>query len=339
MLKKILAGVTISGVLALAPGVAAQAMTWPSDDQFVIGNGQWEISEYGILYGWDAADVYNDNGFANYPTEGYSDDYLYCGADTSSSYQDSIVTEEANGDISIVCPVWEDDPWDYGYSGLNMQSFVRLYHEEKGGYLARFMTTFTNTTSSDIDLVEFVLAESTTMPDSFSSGDYLTSSSGSSLASGDTWSIAGNTDGSTIYQNSAWAKTGSGTGFTLVGQNMVYPTGSNTVPANGSVTLAFFTFIAIPASQDSAGATAAFAVSSSQTSEFDTFDGRLTCGIPEGTVVAFWGTAPADTACGSSALPDTGLSTNQVMSLLAASTGLVVAGLVALVMVRRRRTA
>jgi len=339
MLKKVIAGVSVTAALALIPGVSAQAMTWPSDDKFIIGDAQWQITEYGILYGWDAANVYNDNGFADYPTEGYSDDYLYCGADFSTSYQDSVVTEEANGDISITCPVWENNPWNAlpGYTGLNMQSFIRLYHEEKGGYLARYVTTFTNTTSSDIDVSEFKMFESTTFPSDYASGDYLTSSAGSFLDSGDTWSVAGNTDGSTIYQTSAWARTGNGTGFTLVSGDMMYPTGSNTIPANSSVTLAFFTFMVIPGSQDAAGASAAFTVASDQAAEFATFDGRLSCGIPAGTVVEFWGTVAADASCDAApVLPDTGADTSQVMSLVATSVGFVAAGVLALVLLRRR---
>ena len=336
MKTKILAGIAIAGALTLTAGMPAQALSWPSDDKFVIGNGQWQITEYGVLYGWDAADVYDDNGYADYPTEGYSWDYLYCGADYSDSYTQSTITEEPNGDISIECPAWTT-PWDYApYTGVTMQSFVRLYHEEKGGYLARYLTTFTNSTGADIPVEDFLVFESTTKPDDFNSGDYSTSSMGNALASGDTWTIAGNTDGSTIYQTSAWAKIGNGTGFTLVSDELTFPAGSSVIPANGSVSIATFTFIVIPATQDAAGATAAFTVAQNQVNEYESFDGRLTCGIPVGTVVVGWGTATSDD-CATPALPNTGMSSAQTVTLSATAASLVVVGFVTVMLLRRRR--
>jgi LPXTG-motif cell wall-anchored protein len=82
---------------------------------------------------------------------------------------------------------------------------------------------------------------------------------------------------------------------------------------------------------------AAFTVASDQAAEFATFDGRLSCGIPAGTVVEFWGTVAADASCNAApALPDTGANTSEVMSLVATSVGLIAAGVLALVLLRRR---
>ena len=341
MFKKLLTAVAIASGIVISSALPAQAMTWPSDDVFVIGDAKWYITGNGDEKGWDAADVYENQGYLNWPTDMYSYDYFYCGngngyySDPVADYSQSVVTEESNGDISITCPVWED-AWDT-YTGLKMQSFVRLYHEEKGGYLERYMTTFTNTTGADITIDDIYLFRSSLDPNAFDSGsgDFITSSGATSLANGDTWSAAGNPDGSTadtLYMSSAWGRTGNGAGLTVDGDVYFYPNDASTIPAGGSMTIVTYTFMVIPATQDAAGTDAAWAAVQAQASEYATFGGRLTCGIPEGTVVEYWGTAPAD-SCAPPTLPNTGFDSHLVYGSVAA---LAFGALLTLVAIRRR---
>jgi LPXTG-motif cell wall-anchored protein len=245
----------------------------------------------------------------------YAYDYLYCGNgggfydDPIENFTDSIVTQESNGDISVTCPVWTT-AWDT-YSGLSMQSFIRFYHQEQGGYLARYLTTFVNSTSSDITIEDLHLFGSTVVPRDFDrvNGHFFTSSGGTALADGDTWSTAGNpsTSTPTVFMSSGWAKTGAGAGLTVTDGDMYLSASSGTtIPANSSKSFVTYSFMVIPASQDAHGTSVAWDVVSAQSDEYASFGGRLTCGIREGTRVEFWGTAPADSCA---TLPNTGVNT------------------------------
>jgi LPXTG-motif cell wall-anchored protein len=342
MLKKLIASVVVAGGIGLAGSSPAVAVpvTWPSNDTFVVGDAKWQVNALGIDAGWDAADIYQNAGFLSNPTSMYSTDYLYCGNgggyydDPIADFTDSVVTQETNGDISIQCPTWTA-AWDT-YPGLSMQSFIRFYHEERGGYLARYLTTFTNSTTNDITIDDLYLFGSALVPrDLDESKEYfLTSSGGSGLANGDTWSAAGNPFSSTptVFLTSGWAKTGNGAGLTVANEDVYFYVPSETIiPASSSKSFVSYSFMAIPASQDAAGTNAAWDAVQAQAVEYASFDGRLTCGIPQGTVIEFWGTAPADSCA---TLPDTGVNPQGAGIAL---TVLAFGALLLVVSVRRRR--
>lgn len=308
----------------------ALASTWPSDGIFVVGDAKWQVNALGIQAGWDAADTYQSAGFLSNPTSMYSDDYFYCGNgggyydDPTADFTDAIATQESNGDLSIECPVWTT-AWDT-YPGLSMQSFMRFYHEDQGGYLTRYVTTFVNSTGSDITIEDLYVFGSTIVPRDFddSNGNFITSAGGNEVADSDTWSAAGNppTSTPTVFMTSAWAKTGNGAGLTFTNGDMflVAPSAS-TVPANSSKSFVTYSFMVTPATPDLLGTNAAWDAVQAQSAEYASFDGRLTCGIPEGTVVELWGTAPADSCA---TLPNTGVNTQDAgIAMIASITGAV----------------
>ena len=342
MIKKISAVVILVGALTISGTTPALAATWPSDGTFVVGDAKWQVNALGIEAGWDAADTYDSAGYLSNPTSMYAYDYLYCGNgggyydDPIENFSASIVTQEANGDTSIECPVW-DAAWDT-YSGLSMQSFMRFYHEEQGGYLARYLTTFVNSTGSDITIADLSMFGSTLVPRDFdnANGHFVTSSGGSSMADADTWSASGNpsTSTPTVYMSSGWAKTGNGAGLTFTNGDMfLFAPSPTIIPASSSKSFITYSFMVIPQTQDSAGTNAAWDAVQAQALEYSTFDGRLTCGIPQGTVIELWGTAPADSCA---TLPNTGLKTQDASFALAA---FVMGAVLVVAAARRRRKA
>jgi LPXTG-motif cell wall-anchored protein len=77
--------------------------------------------------------------------------------------------------------------------------------------------------------------------------------------------------------------------------------------------------------------TTAFEAFKAQMASFDELNDTLCRGIDDGTVIEGWGT------CGAPALPDTGVSAPTAIALGAAGAGLLMAGIITLIALRRRQ--
>ena len=320
-------GIVVAGV---AP---AQALAWPTDGEFVIsgtngGGAIWDMDGYGIGYGWDVNDAMNNSLY--YPNEIYGYDYLYCGDDDGS---DATLTEEANGDITIDCLPSVDQLWE----GLTVTMHYRLYASSPSGYLARQWAEIHNTTGATIDMAGEELYNDYYYnyygwdPD-FS---YWTASDGSSgvgnEADGQVWGVNGDSRGNEIVMGAAWGSPCKASEFTYNDSYVYFPSSANVIAAGETVNLVTFVNMVFPTENTEAAATAAYDTALAQAkAEFDLgLEGRLAAGLTPGLNVTGW--------CGpAAALPDTGANASVIGSSLAISAGLLVAGVLALVMVRRR---
>jgi hypothetical protein len=335
-----MAAVVVSTAGILAAGIApAQALAWPTGGQFVVsgtngGGAVWQITNYGIEYAWDVNDE-SDAKLA-YPNEIYNGfDYLFCG-DGDGDASDSTVTEEANGDITIDCQPSVDELWD----GLTVTQHYRLYAASDSGYLARQWAEIHNTTGATIDMTGNEIYNSYYYNyDSWNLAySYWTASDGTTgtnnEADGQVWGVNGDSRGNVIVMGSAWGAPCKASEFTAgEGAYFNFPSSVNVIPAGETVNLVTFVNMVFPAENTEAAATAAYDTALAQAkAEFDLgLEGRLAAGLAPGLNVAGW--------CGpAAALPDTGANASVIGSSVAISAGLLVAGVLALVMVRRRQT-
>jgi LPXTG-motif cell wall-anchored protein len=325
------------GVMAalVAAPLSAQAVDpWPSDDTFTVGDVKWGFDEYGLDYGWDAADNYSSNGYAYYPGFFETDtDYLYCpNYDTTA-----VVNTLANGDITIDC----ESTGVIGYAGLENTYHFRLYSTSSNGWLLRVTLDIENTTGADMSINNNKSYFFGTYWGDVADYNYLTSSGETTdIGSEDSWFISGSKDGSTVYQTSAWARTGqtAAEGLSTAGAggySYVDYTGI-TFPANSTTHLVQFVNLVIPTAQDEASSTASFATAQAQVSEFDNFCGRLTEGLDPSVDYLGWGTP---TSCAQPALADTGRDTSNLWIVLGGSVVLVVLGAAGVLLARRRSRA
>ncbi len=279
-----------AAVLALVLGAASPALaaepTVDGGGVVTIGGAHWQIDQYGLAYGWDAADVYNSSGYIYYPAEFYIDDYLYCGAGIA----DAEVVVESNGDLTVDCP---EAP--FGTSGLTASLSFRFYAESGLGYLLRQHVTITNETDAAIEIPEGLYAY---YYDGYTGtqGDpgFVTSSGGSTVSADDTGYVSHHPDGTSVVETEVWAPNGSSPDAGIIGDNHPAVTYSEDSSFEAGETKNFvnFTNMVIPASQDEAGASAAFELAGQQTAEYNEFTGRLVAGLPEGLPVVGWGTTP-----------------------------------------------
>jgi LPXTG-motif cell wall-anchored protein len=79
----------------------------------------------------------------------------------------------------------------------------------------------------------------------------------------------------------------------------------------------------------------AFAAALAQMSVFDSLNDTFCRDLVDGTVIEGWGTCGA--AAADSALPDTGVSAPTAIALGAAGAGLLMAGIITLIALRRRQ--
>jgi hypothetical protein len=97
----------------------------------------------------------------------------------------------------------------------------------------------------------------------------------------------------------------------------------------------YMTFVATgePAGTKAGDMTTAFDAFKAQMASFDQLNDTLCRGIDDGTVIEGWGTCGA--AAADSALPDTGVSAATAIALGAAGAGLLMAGIITLIVLRR----
>ena len=326
--------VGVMAALIAAPLSAQAADPWPSDDTFTVGDANWGFDEYGLAYGWDAADNYSSSGYAYYPGYFESDsDYLYCpNYDTTA-----VVNTLANGDITIDC----ESTGVVGYAGLENTYHFRLYSTPSNGWLLRLTLDIENTTGADLTINDNKSFFYGTYWGAIADFNYLTSSGETTnIGPADSWFIAGEKYGATVYQTSAWARTGqtAAAGLSTDGANgysYVDYTGV-TFPANSTTSLVQFVNLVIPAAQDEASSTAAFATAQAQVGEFDVFCGRLTEGLDPSVDYLGWGTP---TSCPQPALAATGQDASNLPIVVGGSVALVILGAVAVIAARRRSRA
>ncbi len=291
-----LASVAAGLALAMASAAPANAAdpTIDADGVVVIGDAKWWFDEFGLAYGWDAADVYDPDGYIFYPNEFYSGGYLYCGADEAPDL--GTATVESNGDLTIVCPA---APW--GATGLTANPAFRVYQEASGGHLVRQFVTISNPTAAPIDITgDFSARNWTGYTGEQGTEGFLTSLGNDEVSANDTWYVSSMPDGAAVVETEAWARTGSAPGSGIIA-TPAQPRAEFGAPhsafAPGETKyFVTFTHMVIPATKDQAGTDAAFATALAQTPEFTSFSGRLIAGLPEGITVVGWGTTPVTPA-------------------------------------------
>ena len=337
--KLALAAVVLATTGIVVAGAApAQALAWPTGGEFVIsgtsgGGAIWNMDAYGIAFGRDVANQSDDEIY--YPNEiSHVAGFLYCGA-ISGDASDSTLTEEANGDITIDCQPNVDD---LGV-GLTVTMHYRLYAESSYGYLAREWAEIRNTTGATIDMTGDAL--NTRYNYNYNSWDadfsYYTASDGttgtSNEADGQVWAVNGDSRGNVIALGAAWGSPCNASEFTAGHDSgepfYSFPSSANVIAAGETVNLVTFVNMVFPAENTETAATAAYDTALAQAkAEFDLgLGGRLAEGLTPGLNVTGWSCA---------ALPDTGANTSVIGSSVAISAGLLAAGVLALVMVRRR---
>jgi LPXTG-motif cell wall-anchored protein len=170
--------------------------------------------------------------------------------------------------------------------------------------------------------------------------DSLQASSGNAtscagLTASDNWLMGAATQNSTIA-GFAWQAKG-GTAFTFAGNDCTR--GSNSalfVKASlaAGEKVNYMTFVATgePAGNTAGDMTAAFDAYKAQMASFDQLNDTLCRGIANGTAIEGWGTCTAS-------LPNTGPNGALTATGLAAGASLLAAGLLSLIIVRRRQAA
>jgi hypothetical protein len=238
---------------------------------------------------------------------------------------------EADGDVVITCAPLQFTPTDVWYS----QSFL-LYNDEP---VMRSVFSLENRGALAVDLDpaaqrNLVKIYDNSAQKGASSKDPL---SCFSMTAEDHWAVFAGLSNTTI-SGVAWQAEG-GTAFTTLGEDCTggleaYPT-MDSLAAGEKVI--YMTFIATgePAGTSSGEMDTAFAEAVSEMAAFNELNDTLCRGIDDGTVIEGWGT------CGAPApnpeLPDTGANTAVKGSSIAIGSGLLIAGALALVMVRRRQ--
>lgn len=301
----------LSALLAIALtslAIPANAtINWPTDGKFVLGNeALWQFDDYCIAAGSDAAEHFlttysppsDPNSTYNhgiyYPMEymlklNGQNEYLLC-----EDQANSVVTNEANGDITIEIPRFElDEP------NVWAQVVYRIYATPNNGWLLRMETIFTNESGADYeitDLFSYQYAQNYTY-DSGSSSTFMTSTSNAatSLASNDTWLMSAINGGQSIVQTVAWARDGqagnygiNSTGQASVDAGLRNYYANRTLTPNESLHFIQFTNMNIPV-PNYTSSTAEIAAAQTQVAEFASFSGRLVAGLDENIDYIGWG--------------------------------------------------
>jgi LPXTG-motif cell wall-anchored protein len=269
-----------------------------------------------------------------YPILAYGADYAYCGETDGS---DSTVTQDNDGSVTIDC-----QPNSDLQVGITVRMHLRLYPETATGYLARQWIEYTNTTQSEITLDDPVEVDYF-----FGSSDYeigqpwLTNQGADVSQNGDVWTAQGSTSGDAIATSSAWGSICSAPDWTM-GFDEYAPYLPHALPPSSSVHFApgetknrvTFINMTFPATNDSAGAEAAFAAARTiaQTEFSAGLTGRLVDGLPAGLVAVGWN----DGAC-APLLPNTGVDSTVSAGIAAGASAIALLGLgLGLVVARRR---
>jgi|GEM_PF-1294928 len=299
MKKRFVAGSAafFAAVMLVATAAPASALEWPTGGNFDIpgtmaGGASWQIDEFGIKAGGDTAGTSAHSLY--YPMENLAQaSYLYCGTNDGS---DATVTAEINGDITIDCP----SVTDTFVSGLSGTLHIRLYAEAATGYMARVWGELTNTTGSTI-----TIGSSDPLGvyyyynyNAWNNGDpWMTNVGGGDYGlDGAVWGVGGDVNNNEIATSAAWGDPSQFCRFDTVGHGMYYPAAANVIAAGETVNLISFVNMVFPATNDSAGTTAAYEAALAQAhTEFAAgLTGRMTDGLPADLAAVGW---EKDDAC------------------------------------------
>lgn len=338
MKKKFLAvsAIAIATAAVVASATPAAAADWPMAGWFQIngtsgGGALWKFDEYGIAGANSvtpglAQDLY-------YPNELYGADDFYCG-DTGGDGSSATITNETNGDVTIDCLPSVDVP----QAGLTSTMHVRLYAESPTGYLARNWVEMTNTTGATIDMSATPMALYyfynyygwTDNVDPWESNTGV----GFDSENGDVWGAGGSVNGDEIATSAAWGDTQHASEYTTGSPEMYFPSIVNVVAPGETKNIITFMNMVFPASNDSAGALAAYntAVNQAKNELAAGLTGRMATGLPDCLSVVGWQTLECTPA-----LPNTGIDSSTSASIALGVSALISAGLVLTVISRRRR--
>ena len=309
--------------LLIAPPANATTLSWPSGDIFSVGQAKWQFNEYGLANGWDINDNWSSDGYIFYPNEFTFDgesQYFLCG-DSTTYATDSVLSQTSSGAIDILCP---ETPVP-GYPNLVAQLHFLIYPEADSGYLVRQDIAITNSSSNYEVIPDLVLINYPNLHADYRQGQYAGHEeaewfvdSVNSPFTGWLWENAsyfsqGMGDGRAVALSNAWALTGEANnshyrtdpsnsdGNPYGGSGTQLKTSApNYFAANTTTHLLTFTNMVLPTDVSTGAGAIAKQTALDQTSEFDSFDGRLVEGLPECTAYAGWGTTAGDCNLGSS---------------------------------------
>jgi hypothetical protein len=336
--------------IALASGVLATGIVGASTPAFAaidFETATWSVG--GINYEFEntGADAYmgslqfmqtatQSNYEAYYATEFYvnndssgnvNDDYAYCLENLATE-----ATDTATGDVTISCGEYA---WSVSDPDLFASGSTRFYDDIP---MARNVYVLENRGTTDVDLGETYFYEYLDNYNRGASSENPTSCA--ALTAEDHWLVSSDTDDSMII-GFAWQAHGS-PAFDATGEDCtsdsVYTYLTDAIlPAGKTLTVMNFQY-SVDGGSTTEDMDAAYAALLPTMDMFEALDDTLCRGIEVGTQITGWGTcAPAAPAA--PALPDTGADTSVIGASVAISAGLLGAGVLALIMVRRRQSA
>jgi hypothetical protein len=333
--------------IALASGVLATGIVGASTPAFAaidFATATWSVG--GINYELEnsGSDAYmgslqfmqtdtQSNYEANYGTQFYlngtgsgdvNNDYPYCFEDLATE-----ATDAATGDVTISCGEYA---WSVSDPDLFASGSTLLYNDIP---MARNVYVLENRGTTDIDLGGLYFNEEFSNYARGATSEDPTSCA--ALTAEDHWIVSSDSDDSMII-GFAWQAHGA-TAFDASGEDScdgyAYTYLTDTIlPAGKTLTVMNFQY-SVDGGSSTADMNAAYAALLPTMAMFEALDDTLCRGIEAGTEIAGWGTCPA----AAPALPDTGADTSAIGASVAISAGLLGAGVLALVMVRRRQSA
>lgn len=330
--------------IALASGVLATGIIGASTPAFAaidFATATWSVGGMNYAFENTVSDAYmgsvefvttdtQSNYELYYGAEFYTfggdvdADYAYCYEDLATE-----ATDAATGDVTISCG---EAPWSVNDPDLFASGSTRFYNDIP---MARNVFVLENRGTTDIDLGSPYFFECFNNYNRGASSEDPTSCA--ALTAEDHWVVSSDTDNSMII-GYAWQAHGS-TDLDASGEDCtsdsVYTYPKDTIiPAGGTLTMMNFQY-SVDGGSSTGDMDAAYAALLPTMDMFNALDDTLCRGIETGTEITGWGTCEATAP----ALPDTGADTSVIGTSVAISAGLLAAGVLALVMVRRRQSA
>ena len=323
--------------IGLAAGMATIALSFGASPAFAavdFDNGTWLVGGVNYQFEYDQ-DGYTYGGVEQLTTptqsnyELYYEEFYSSGGDfNSGDYAECLgttatETTESNGDVVITCEPYQMN----SDSNIWATNSYRFYNDQK---LTRHVLTLENKGTASFDLGDPYFYYYFSNYDKTASSSDPTSCA--NMTADDHWAMTAATQDSVI-NGYAWQAAGSTT-FTTAGEDCTgddlsaYLT-NTTMAAGEKRTYMSLVTTAEPAGTSSGDTDTAFATALTQMSSFDSLNDTFCRGI-DGLVIDGWGTCPAS-------LPDTGANSAVMGSSIAIGSGLLIAGALALVMVRRRQ--
>lgn len=323
--------------IGFAAGMATIALSLGATPAFAavdFENGTWLVGGVNYQFQYDSNDL-SFGGVSKLTTPTQANEELnyekfyFMGGDFASGDNAKCLgatateTTESNGDVVITCEPYQIDT----DSNIWVTHEYRFYNDQM---LTRHILTVENRNTASFDLGDPYFDYYFESYSKTASSSYPASCD--SMTADDHWAMTANTSDSMIG-GYAWQAAGSTT-FTTDGEDCegdyFYATLTNTTMAAGEQRT-YMTLIASaePAGPSTGDMDTAFAATLAQMPVFDSLNDTFCRGI-DGLVIDGWGTCTAS-------LPDTGANSAVMGSSIAIGSGLLIAGALALVMVRRRQ--